>query len=48
MDNRARWALIPLETKRGFLDVSGDVIERVDPIFFADPMTVAMKALGMT
>src|SRR3954469_21273397 len=48
MDNGARRALIPLENKRSFLEVSGDVIERVDPIFYADPMTAAMKALGMT
>jgi ATP-dependent Lon protease len=48
MDNGARRALVPLENKRNFLEVSGDVMERVDPIFFADPMTAAMKALGMT
>jgi ATP-dependent Lon protease len=47
-DNGARRALVPLENKRNFLEVSGDVVERVDPIFFADPMTAAMKALGMT
>jgi hypothetical protein len=28
--------------------VAGDVMERVGPIFSADPMTAAMKALGMT
>jgi ATP-dependent Lon protease len=48
MDNGARKALIPLENKRNFLEVSGDIVERVDPVFFSDPMTVAMKALGMT
>lgn len=48
MDNGARRALIPLENKRNFLDVSGDIIERVDPIFFSDPMMAAVKALGMT
>src|SRR6266404_412999 len=48
MDNGARKALIPLENKRNFLDVSGDIVERVDPVFFSDPMTAAMKALGMT
>jgi ATP-dependent Lon protease len=48
MDNGARRALIPLGNKRNFLEVSGDVVERVDPIFFSDPMTAAMKALGMT
>jgi ATP-dependent Lon protease len=47
MDNGARRALIPLENKRNFLDVSGEIVERVDPIFFSDPMTAAMKALGM-
>ncbi len=48
MDNGARRALVPLENKRNFLEVSGDIVERVDPIFFSDPMTAAIKALGMT
>ncbi len=43
----ARRALIPLENKRNFLDVSGDIVERVDPVCFSDPMTAAMKGLGM-
>jgi len=47
MDNGARRALIPLENKRNFLEVSGDIVERVDPIFFSDPMTAAVKALGL-
>lgn len=47
MDNGARRALIPLENKRNFLEVSGDIVERVDPVFFSDPMTAAVKALGM-
>jgi ATP-dependent Lon protease len=48
MDNGARRALVPLENKRNFLEVSGDIVERVDPVFFSDPMTAAMKALGLT
>lgn len=48
MDNGARRALIPLENKRNFLEVSGDIVERVDPIFFSDPLMAAMKALGLT
>jgi len=48
MDNGARRALVPLENKRSFLEVSGEIVERVDPVFFSDPMTAAMKALGMT
>ncbi|HUV13460.1 MAG TPA: protease Lon-related BREX system protein BrxL [Acidobacteriota bacterium] len=47
MDNGARRALIPLENKRNFLEVSGEIVERVDPIFFSDPMKAAIKALGM-
>ena len=48
MDNGARRALVPLENKRNFLEVSGDIVERVDPIFFSDSMTAAMNALGLT
>lgn len=47
MDNGAKKALIPLENKRSFLEVTGDVVEQVDPIFFGDPKTAAFKALGL-
>jgi hypothetical protein len=47
-DARCRNILIPLENKRNFLEVSGDIVERVDPVFFSDPTTAPMKALGMT
>ncbi len=47
MDNGARRALIPIENKRHFLEVSADIMERVDPIFYSDPMTASLKALGM-
>jgi ATP-dependent Lon protease len=47
MDNGARCALIPIENKRHFLDVSADIVERVDPIFYSDPLTAARKALGL-
>lgn len=48
MDNGARRALIPIENKRNFLDVDADIMERVDPIFYGDPRTAAMKGLGVT
>jgi ATP-dependent Lon protease len=48
MENGARRALIPMANRRQFLEVSGDVAERVDPIFYGDPMTAAQKALGMS
>ncbi len=45
-DNGAKRALIPIENKRSFLDVSADIMEHVDPIFFGDPKTAAAKVLG--
>jgi ATP-dependent Lon protease len=47
MENRARRALIPLENKRNFLEVSDDIMETVDPIFYSDPQTAVMKALAL-
>jgi len=47
MDNGARRALIPIENKRHFLDVSSDIMERVDPVFYGDPITATSKALGL-
>jgi len=47
MDNGARKALIPLENKRSFLEVSADIVERVDSIFYGDPITAALKATGI-
>ncbi|MEL6060212.1 protease Lon-related BREX system protein BrxL [Methylobacterium sp. DCY52] len=47
MDNGCRRALIPLENKRSYLEVSGEAAEQVDPIFYGDPRTAALKALGV-
>ncbi|MCR4398829.1 MAG: protease Lon-related BREX system protein BrxL [Firmicutes bacterium] len=46
MDNGARRALIPIVNKRNFLDVDPGIMERVDPIFYGDPMLAALKGLG--
>ena len=45
-DNGAKRSLIPIENKRNFLDVSADIMEHVDPVFYGDPKTAAMKVLG--
>jgi predicted ATP-dependent Lon-type protease len=45
-DNGAKRALIPIENKRNFLDVNADIMEHVDPVFYGDPKTAAMKVLG--
>ena len=47
MDNGAKRALIPIENKRNFFDVTSEVLENVDPIFFGDLRTAAFKALGL-
>ncbi len=46
-DNGAKRSLIPIENKRNFLDVSSDILEHVDPIFFSDPKTAALKVIGV-
>ena len=47
MENGARRALIPIENRRQFLEVSGDVAERLDPIFFSDAHVAVNKALSI-
>jgi ATP-dependent Lon protease len=47
MDNGARRALIPIENKRNFFDVSANVLEAIDPIFYGDMRQAAFKALGL-
>jgi ATP-dependent Lon protease len=46
MDNGAKRALIPIENRRNFLEVTSDIVEQVDPIFYGDPKMAALKALG--
>src|SRR5258706_6149839 len=45
-DNGAKRSLIPIENKRNFLDVSADIMEQVDPVFYGDPKTAAIKVIG--
>jgi len=43
---RREAALLPIANKRQFMDVTGDVVERVDPVFYGEPKAAAFKALG--
>jgi ATP-dependent Lon protease len=45
-DNGARKVLIPTENKRSFMEVSAEVLEQVDPIFYGDVKSAAFKAMG--
>lgn len=47
MDNGARKSLVPIENKRQFFEVSAEVLENVDPIFYGDVRTAVMKSLEM-
>ena len=47
MDNGAKKALIPIENKRSFLEVSADIMENVDPVFYGDLRTAASKAMAL-
>ena len=46
VDNGARKVLVPISNKRQVLEVPGDLLERVDPIFYSDPLSAALKAIG--
>ena len=48
MDNGAKKALIPSANRRSFFEVSDEVLENVDPIFFGDVRVAAFKALELT
>jgi len=47
MECGAKRALVPVANKRHFLEVSGEIIERVDPVFYSDPQMAALKACGL-
>ena len=47
LDNGVKRALLPIANKRQFLDVSSDILEHVDPVFYGDPKAAAFKALGV-
>jgi len=34
--------------KRDFLEVPGEIIEKVDPIFYSEPLQAALKAIGLS
>lgn len=47
-ENGARRALVPIENRRQFLEVSGEVAERMDPIFYSDASVAVNKALSIS
>jgi ATP-dependent Lon protease len=47
MDNGGKRVLLPVENKRHLLEVPADILGAVDPIFYADPLTAALKGCGL-
>lgn len=47
MDNGTRRALITIENKKSFFDVSADVLENVALIFYGGVKQAAFNALGL-
>lgn len=47
MDNGAKRVLLPINSRRLFMEVPPDLLERVDPVFYSDPVAAALKALGI-
>jgi ATP-dependent Lon protease len=48
MDNGGKRVLIPVANRRHFLEVPPDILERVDPIFYSEPLAAALKAVGLS
>ena len=47
MDNGAQKVLLPTANKRDLLEVPGDIVERVDSLFYSDTVRASTKALGL-
>jgi len=47
MDNGAKKVILPTANKRDLLEVPGDIVERVDSLFYSDPIQASVKALGL-
>jgi len=48
LDNGEKKLLVPVSNKRQYLEVPGDLLERIDPIFYSEPLAAALKAIGMS
>ncbi len=47
MDNGAKRVLIPVGNRRHFVEIPPDMLERVNMIFYSEPLAAAIKSLGM-
>lgn len=47
MDNGAKKVLLPAENKRDFVDIPTDILDKVQIIFYSDPITAAFRAMAL-
>lgn len=48
MDNGAKRVLLPAENKRDFVDIPTDLLDKVQIIFYSDPITATFRAMDLT
>jgi ATP-dependent Lon protease len=47
MDNGAKRVLLPSENKRDFADIPSDILDKMQIIFYSDPINAAFRAMGL-
>jgi ATP-dependent Lon protease len=47
MDAGAKKVMIPTENKRDFADLPGDIIDKLQIVFYSDPTNAAFRAMGL-
>ena len=47
MDNGAKKVMLPAENKRDFADIPSHILDKLQIIFYSDPMTAAFRAMGL-
>jgi ATP-dependent Lon protease len=46
-DSGARRVLVPSENKRDLADVPDTVLDRIQPVFYSDPLNAAIRAMAL-
>ena len=47
MDSGAKKVMLPSENKRDFADIPGDILDKIQIIFYSDPVNAAFRAMGL-
>jgi ATP-dependent Lon protease len=47
MDSGAKKVMLPSENKRDFADIPSDILDKIQIIFYSDPVNAAFRAMGL-